>query len=225
MLSNAMSPSLDKYLCEKYPDLFSERHKSMQETCMCWGFEHGDGWFHLLDITCGAIQNHVNNPQWVPKTGFLWSLKRLWNNTAWNWVLYPILHRVLKFDTYCKFCQCLSFRLEYDEPPKRQAVAAQVKEKFGGLRFYIHNGDDEIYSMTNMVEYISFHICEECGKMDESVVCMGKGWIRTLCYGCRSILRPDEKEDHMKILEDSKLNSKKAIALAEARVYKKEQNK
>ena len=47
-----MNEELDKQLCEKYPKIFKMRNASMQETCMCWGFEHGDGWFDIIDAAC-----------------------------------------------------------------------------------------------------------------------------------------------------------------------------
>jgi hypothetical protein len=58
-----MKKELDDQLCAKYPKIFAERHMSMQDTCMCWGFECGDGWYDLLDKLCEKIQNHVDvNP-------------------------------------------------------------------------------------------------------------------------------------------------------------------
>lgn len=44
-----MSPELDAKLCAAYPSLYRERGASMQESCMHWGFECGDGWYDLLD--------------------------------------------------------------------------------------------------------------------------------------------------------------------------------
>lgn len=43
-----MTDELDKKLCRDYPLLFSARNASMMETCMCWGFECGDGWEPLI---------------------------------------------------------------------------------------------------------------------------------------------------------------------------------
>lgn len=64
-----------------------------------------------------------------------------------------------------------------------QVEAAQVKEKFGGLRFYINGGDEEIHGMVRMAESMSYRICEDCGCPGKTG---GKGWIRTLCETCRS---------------------------------------
>lgn len=43
-----MSPKLDKALCQDFPLLFRDRHSSPLQTCMCWGFECGDGWEPLI---------------------------------------------------------------------------------------------------------------------------------------------------------------------------------
>lgn len=32
----------------------------MKETAMCWGFEHGDGWYNIIDCLCGNIQHHID---------------------------------------------------------------------------------------------------------------------------------------------------------------------
>lgn len=56
-----MKKELDELLCSKYPKMFVNRHKSMQETCMCWGFSCGDGWFDLIDQLCGNIQSYIDN--------------------------------------------------------------------------------------------------------------------------------------------------------------------
>jgi len=43
-----MSPELDNKLCKEFPLLYADRRASMQETCMCWGFDVGDGWYKLI---------------------------------------------------------------------------------------------------------------------------------------------------------------------------------
>ena len=55
-----MKQELDKLLCEKYPKMMVNRNKDMKETCMCWGFECGDGWFQILDSLMGNIQHHID---------------------------------------------------------------------------------------------------------------------------------------------------------------------
>jgi hypothetical protein len=65
-----MNDNLDKQLCEKYSKIFAGRNSPMTETCMCWGFECGDGWYNIIDKLCGNIQNHIdwNNKQHIKLT-------------------------------------------------------------------------------------------------------------------------------------------------------------
>lgn len=56
-----MSPELDKALCEKYPEIFVNRHGDMRKTAMCWGFDCGDGWYDLIDHLCHQIQHHLKH--------------------------------------------------------------------------------------------------------------------------------------------------------------------
>ena len=55
-----MNIDLDKLLCEKYPKMMVNRHKDMQETTMCWGFECGDGWYNILNQLMSQIQHHID---------------------------------------------------------------------------------------------------------------------------------------------------------------------
>ena len=54
-----------------------------------------------------------------------------------------------------------------------------VKEKFGGLRFYINEGSDEIYNTISKYEELSYKTCEYCG--DEGITINKKGWLITCC--------------------------------------------
>lgn len=59
-----------------------------------------------------------------------------------------------------------------------QVTVAQIKEKFGGLRFYADGGDDTTDGMIRMAEAWATHTCEECGAPGTM---RHGGWIRTLC--------------------------------------------
>ena len=63
-----------------------------------------------------------------------------------------------------------------------QPTVQEVKEKFGGLRYYISPGDDVIFGLTWFSEELSFHICENCGNKGKQRVVMG--WCYTLCDDC-----------------------------------------
>jgi len=55
----------------------------------------------------------------------------------------------------------------------------QIKEKFGGLRFYIGSGTQEIHDIISKYEDLSYETCETCGETAE--VRRDIGWYRTLC--------------------------------------------
>ena len=55
----------------------------------------------------------------------------------------------------------------------------QVKEKFGGLRFYITEGSDAVYARISKAENQSYEICEVTGKPGQLRTDLG--WIETLC--------------------------------------------
>ena len=63
---------------------------------------------------------------------------------------------------------------DYIEP----VVVRQIKEKFGGLRFYYDGGDKHIDGMVRMAEVWAHKSCEECGNPGKV---RSGGWIRTLC--------------------------------------------
>lgn len=68
--------------------------------------------------------------------------------------------------------------------PPEDFEAHQIKEKFGGLRFYAGPASNEIFDRIEKAEEESFTICEDCGTT-ENVTVEG-GWILTLCQTCRS---------------------------------------
>ena len=69
--------------------------------------------------------------------------------------------------------------------------ACQVKEKFGGLRFYVDSGSDEVYKLIGEAEEESYKTCEKCGTK-ENVSRTKTGWIITLCDKCRKERNKEE---------------------------------
>ena len=60
----------------------------------------------------------------------------------------------------------------------------QVKEKFGGLRFYVnsHIENDDLHNRVFKAEKDSYKICEVCGEPGRV---RNNGWYMTLCYSHR----------------------------------------
>jgi hypothetical protein len=57
-----MRQELDEQLCKDFPKIFADRNGSPTKTLMCFGFEHGDGWYDILRALCSNIQYHID---WV----------------------------------------------------------------------------------------------------------------------------------------------------------------
>jgi len=73
-------------------------------------------------------------------------------------------------------CSYLQFHIDNNKKPQLEAV--QVKEKFGGLRFYVDNADGDQYAVIEFVEALSLQTCEVCGSEGRP---RGRGWIKTVC--------------------------------------------
>lgn len=157
-----MKEELDKQLCEKYPLIFRDRNGDMRETCMCWGICCGDGWYNIIDRACSLIQNHID-----------WRLKQIEAVEKFNAELAEAASN--DFENWPEYRS----KEPRDIPePVEQVIATQIKEKFGGLRFYYNGGDSFIGGVVAMAEEMSYRTCEECGAPGKEST---SGWIRTLC--------------------------------------------
>jgi hypothetical protein len=171
-----MKLELDAKLCTKYPKIFMNRYAPMTQTAMCWGFDHNDGWYNIIDMMCDNIQSHIN---WTRTL----RLQALRYNRA--------LMRACSGD-YSNYNRLSSWEqrqiteeLGMPEPQLKtvpeacpQVVAVQVKEKFGTLNFYYSGGDDIVSGIVRMAESMSAVMCEKCGNPGNI---SNYGWIRTLC--------------------------------------------
>ena len=176
-----MKEELDKKLVKAFPLLYDDRDASMQSTAMCWGFP-GDGWFDIIwDLSSKLeplIQKFIDENPNLSCAGCGCVKERHYGWKSRN----P--------------GKCLSIHVDHgseEEPPGNYFAcfcdgyrsshprASQVKEKLGGLRFYMTCGNDEIFDLINKAEALSYKTCEECGKPGEQ---RGPGWIYTLCDYC-----------------------------------------
>lgn len=129
-----MNQELTEKLYKDFPGLYRQHTLPMQETCLCWGFECGSGWFQII---------------------------------------YDLSKKLMEVD------------------PDIQAI--QVKEKFGGLRFYTGGVNtivaDQVYAAISDAEELSYKTCEQCGRPGQP---NEAGWITTLCEVCREARRPGD---------------------------------
>ncbi len=76
----------------------------------------------------------------------------------------------------------------------------QIKEKFGGLRFYIYGGDEFCRGVINMTESMSYKTCESCGNIGSL---REDGWMRTLCDSHEQERRWRQNDKSKTVLPDS----------------------
>jgi hypothetical protein len=212
-----MKQELDKLLCEKYPKMMVNRNSPMTETCMCWGFECGDGWFNILDQLMGNIQHHID---WKEKQ-HNWAVK--YNEMAQagksgNAELFADLVAKEYADKPTISAEYIRERCEeMIKNPLRdvpelipQVTLDQVKEKFGTLRFYYTGGDDYIRGLVSMAESMSGITCEGCGAQAKTNWPKAEnggigGWVRTICEPC------EEKRELARKLADEEWEMKKLL--------------
>ena len=177
-----MKQELDKLLCERYPKMMVNRNKNMQETCMCWGFECGDGWFNILDQLMSQIQHHID---WKEKqrAGAIKYNEMAAQAKAGNFDLFEEIMKALPNDEYKEKRLGEIVAGDFRPVPESipQVTLDQVKEKFGTLRFYYQGGDDYISGMVSLAESMTAVTCENCGNPGS---CRGGGWVHTYCTPC-----------------------------------------
>jgi hypothetical protein len=153
-----MREELDAKLVAKYPELYRNRFAPMTQTCMCWGFDCGDGWYEIIDALSFALTSQYQNAKkdvkfWTEHLG-----KTVWSDRVGT---QEDIDKAVK-------------KLEETPCP----VADQVKEKFGTLRFYVSGATDRHYNYIEFAELMSSKVCEECGASGETYPI---GWHQTLC--------------------------------------------
>jgi len=157
-----MREELDSALCAKYPLLFKDRNAPMTQTCMCWGFCCGDGWYDLIDTLCSLLYSEYNQA----KDRYEFAKESLDNGGKTPWGKDVTVKEVEEK------------RLAMEEAANYVPVVMQVKEKFGGLRFYVNGATDKQWNYIHFAESMSYRICEECGAPGKRYT---DGWHTVLC--------------------------------------------
>lgn len=88
-------------------------------------------------------------------------------------------------------CECGDGWLEMIKDLINELIAAgwdkeicQIKEKFGGLRFYINGASEEVHNIIHKYEKLSYTICENCGSKEAKLE-QDKYWWSTRCIKCK----------------------------------------
>ncbi|NBQ48315.1 MAG: hypothetical protein EBU33_07665 [Sphingobacteriia bacterium] len=157
-----MKQELDEALCAKYPLVFKDRHADMRTTAMCWGLDCGDGWYNIIDVLCQTMTWKYRQAESAYN-----SIKDKVGKPRWEGGKHIVTQEEID-----------AAKAKMEEEALKVPVASQVKEKFGGLRFYVSGATDEHYNYISFAESISYRTCEQCGAAGKTYT---DGWHRTLC--------------------------------------------
>lgn len=114
------------------------------------------------------------------------------SNPYEDWALkldqkYPLMFEPC-FDFSCGWKSLVTNLVKQIHEVDDRVTIAQIKEKFGTLRFYLANcpeeSQDAVYALIRAAEQASAVTCEDCeapGTLDTR-----RFWVRTLCPNCKA---------------------------------------
>lgn len=175
------------YLINKYPDLFSENEKG-EKHCPC-GAWVPKGWETIVDELCGAITSYTKGCYQSERV-ITSKMYYLWQNIGkfldWSHKhyikLFPKLNKWEYNKPFFSFVEKFRKRshkyVKYNKVYPPAVKIDQIKEKFGGLRFYYSGGDKKVDGMVTFASYLASKTCEVSGEKGE--LCSNGGWYKTL---------------------------------------------
>ena len=154
---------LQEKLFKKYPSLFVDKDKPINETCMCWGIECGDGWYDILDELCNNITK-LKNYHLIKFD----QVKQKYGTLRVYFTVYHVPEETAFYKNILTryFYKIYLFLMEN-----------RIKENINLLY-------DQTHKLVNIAEKQSSITCESCGK-DGAINAMGY-WIETLCIDCKT---------------------------------------
>lgn len=177
-----MNQNNTNILLEKYPKLFdSNLSNNMPQPFQLFYFECSDGWFTLVDKLCMQIQGYIDHKRTSRAKTLIYNraLKRAINGDKTLLLNYYAFGKDITDWVINRVEKDIEEKYFRPVPEKvRQIKVQQVKEKFGGLRFYYDQGNEYISGLVSMAEAMSYVTCEVCG---DSGKVRKNGYFRTLC--------------------------------------------
>ena len=162
-----MKDELDAKLVKNHPSLLKNRYGDMRHTCMCWGFECGDGWYDILERLFTKLDKiapeRVVIDQVKEKFGGLRVYYTYIGKETW-WEAVP--------GTFYNYVRSLL--------PNKISNPTIKFLKYIGLK----GPYDRVHDAVWKAEAESYKTCEWCGKSGEQSGI--SGWIRTLCNECQA---------------------------------------
>lgn len=164
-------------LVEKYPLLFA-RSEHNKAPFSLFGFECDLGWYDIIEGLCNSLYRNYR----MVNTRLEWALTRL-SEVDSNLGTYFKTKEEAE-EKLTKEISELSVELEREIC--NVPIVAQIKEKFGTLRFYVdfregvtNSATARIHALVDFAEHMTQITCEQCGDKGKTY---GIGWNKTLCH-------------------------------------------
>ena len=156
-----------KGFMERFPILFQDSKKPMNQTCMCWGIECPIGWYHILEQLCTVLEYY--NIEFSKNHG-----------------LAIIADQVKeKFGTlrfYFTVREVDKDGVEKDPDPTEDSRISTEENKRRILMDYLELLADQIIEEA---ENLTENTCADCGvPLDRDNKVETKGWITYICKEC-----------------------------------------
>jgi hypothetical protein len=160
----------EKHMAEKYPRYFGEGKRY-------GGFAIGEGWYPIIESLIGNIDHYTKHRRSMRARDL--RKQRAKNKGMEAMVAFMAGKKGREPSEWDIQRAEETMENDIDITPKLNWIEIQqIKEKFGGLRFYYNGGDDHIRGMESMAESWANRSCETCGNKGER---RAGGWMRTLC--------------------------------------------
>ena len=172
-------------LVEKYPLLFA-RSEHNKAPFSLFGFECDLGWYDIIEGLCNSLYRNYR----MVNTRLEWALTRL-SEVDSNLGTYFKTKEEAE-EKLTKEISELSVELEREIC--NVPIVAQIKEKFGTLRFYVdfregvtNSATARVHALVDFAEHMTQITCEQCGDKGKTY---GIGWNKNVVpYTCSRKIR------------------------------------
>lgn len=168
----------------RFPILFQERKKSMQETCMCWGIECPKGWWHILEQLCTVLEFH--NMEFVKNYNLAIvadQVKEKFGTLRFYFSIRTVDDDGVVIDKVDENGDLVSDKLTHRLDENTHRIAADYLEMLADK--YISEAED-----------MTYNTCARCGiPLEKDNKVETKGWITYICKDCDGKPHDQDEDD------------------------------
>ncbi len=190
-----MNPELTKQLVERYPSLMEGVGKPPSESCMAFGFECDDGWFHILDHIFYFLHRRNSKQLWI---------RSAHNDTAYVKVPAPKISLAQVKEKFggLRVYTDIDTSVCSNKPGDSTELVPESLER------EIERHNTETYGAILLAEYMAARTCEVTGNPGK--LCSRHGWYKTLSlekaieygYTHPDMPKPEERHDEISVIRD-----------------------